>query len=58
MKQTEKLQQQLKDDLTLVIDETYSSKYAIQNNDGELVVERTRLLKSLIKKCSERGLLK
>ncbi len=58
MKQTEKLQQQLKDGLTLVLDASYSSKYYVADENGNMVIERTKLLKDVVKKCKLQGLLK
>lgn len=58
MKQTERLQQQLKDGLTLVIDNTRRCKYTITDKNGNLIIEHTPYFKSVKQQCEEQGLLK
>lgn len=58
MKQTEKLQQQLKDGLTLTIDNTRHAKYSVQDKNSDNVVDWKVYLKSVKSECVEKGLLK
>lgn len=58
MKQTEKLQQQLKDNFKLVIDNTRRCKYTITDENGNLIIERTPYFKAVKQQCEELGLLK
>lgn len=58
MKQTEKLQQQLKDGLTLVIDNTRRAKYSVQDENNNIIVDWQVYFKSIKRECVEKGLLK
>ena len=58
MKQTEKLQQQLNDGLTLVIDNTRRAKYSVQDENGNIVIDWQVYFKGIKSECVNMGLLK
>lgn len=58
MKQTEKLQQQLKDGLTLVIDNTRRAKYSVQDNKGNIFIDWQVYFKAIKSECVNMRLLK
>lgn len=59
MKQTERLQNNLKDGLTLVIDNTRRAKYSVQDENGNNLLDSWKVyLKSVKDECIEKGLLK